>query len=138
VDLYAIATQLGAALAVPTPALRVYQYGATKVEAPAAVVALPDGIDYHQAYGTGASKLEDLVVLVLVRDLNRRTSFKTLAGYAAASGAGSVKAALEAFVPAGRAWDTLTVARVDFDVVTMAGADYLTALFHLDLFGPGT
>lgn len=136
-DLYQVATKVGTALAGVTPTLRRYPYGATRVEAPAAVFTLPDSIDFHQAYGVGASKLTDAAVLVLVRDTNRRESFKTLAGYVAATGAGSVKAALEGYA-AGATWDALTVTSVDFDVVTMAGADYLAALFHLDIFGTGT
>lgn len=136
-DLYTVATRVGQALAIPTPALRVYPYGTTKVEPPAAVFALPDRIDYHQAYGTGASIISDAAVLVLVRDHARREAFKTLAAYCKPTGAGSVKAALEGYVPAGQTWDSLTVTTVDFDVIRMDGADFLAALFHLDLFGTG-
>jgi hypothetical protein len=136
VDLYALAGEVNTALAGVTPTLRRYPYGTKKIEAPAAVFALPSTIDYHQAYGTGSAKLEDAAVLVMVRDLERRQSFRDLAGYVAPTGAGSVKAALEGF-----AWTTChvaTVTRVDFDVLTMASADYLTALFHVDFIGAGT
>lgn len=136
-DLFAVATQVALALAIPTPKLRVYPYGTKSVEAPAALFTLPDSIDYHQAYGTGASKITDAAVLVLVRDHARREAFKTLAAYCKATGVTSVKAALEGYAPAGAAWDALTVTSVDFDVISMAGADYLAALFHLDLFGTG-
>lgn len=134
-DLYAIAGQVGTALAIPTPSLRVYPYGTLKIEAPAAVFTLPDSIDYHQAYGTGAAKLTDAAVLVMIRDNERRNSFKTLANYVKPTGATSVKAALEGY--AYTACDTVTVTRVDFDILGMGGADFLTALFHLDIFGTG-
>lgn len=135
-DLFSVATEVGAALATITPRLRTYPYGTVKVEAPAAVFTLPDSIDYHQAYGTGAEKVTDAAVLVMVRDGVRRESFKSLAGYVRPTGGASVKAALEAY-----AWttcDTVTVTRVDFDILGMAGADYLTALFHIDIFGNGS
>jgi hypothetical protein len=135
VDLFNVATQVGLALAIPTPTLRVYPYGTVKIEAPAAVFTLPDSIDYHQAYGTGAARITDAAVLVMIRDSQRRASFKTLADYVKPSGATSVKAALEGY--AYTACDVVTVTRVDFDVIGMSGADYLTALFHLDIFGTG-
>lgn len=131
-----MATKVGLALAVPTPKLRVYPYGTPKIEAPAAVFVMPESIDYHQAYGTGLSKLEDAAVMVLVRDLARRTAFKSLADYAAPTGPGSVKAALEGYA-AGTTWDALTVSRVDFDTISMGTASYLAALFHLTIVGTG-
>jgi hypothetical protein len=135
VDIYNVATQLGTALKTIT-GLRVYEYGTNDVQAPAAILSLPDlSIDYHQGYGTGASKLSDVVVLVLIRDNTRRASFKSLAGYVKATGVGSIKAALEGATYT--ACDTVTVTRVDFDAVTWNGADYLAAEFHLDIFGTG-
>jgi hypothetical protein len=136
VDLYAVATEVGTALATVTPKLRLYPYGTAKIEAPAAVFTLPESIDYHQAYGNGAARITDAAVLVMVRDNVRREAFKSLAGFVRPTGAASIKAALE-----GYAWtscDALTVTRVDFDILGMAGADYLTALFHLDIFGNGS
>lgn len=135
-DLYTVATQVGAALAPVTPKLRVYPYGTTSIEAPGAVFTLPDSMDFHQGGGTGAEKISDAAVLVMIRDNNRRNSFKTLSDYVKATGASSVKAALEGY--AYTACDTLTVTRVDFDILGMSGADYLTALFHLDIFGNGS
>jgi hypothetical protein len=135
VDLYSVATQIGAALATVTPALRVYPYGTVKIEAPAAVFALPDSLDYHQSYGTGAEKISDAAVLVMLRDHTRRTSFKTLSDYVKPTGSTSVKAALETY--AYTTCDNVTVTRVDFDIIGMGGADYLSALFHLDIFGTG-
>jgi hypothetical protein len=52
------------------------------------------------------------------------------------SGLRSVKAVLEA-----HAWTslaTLRVTSVEFDVVTIASVDYISALFHLDIAGQGT
>lgn len=131
-----MAGQVGSALAVPTPALRVYPYGTLKVEPPAAVFVLPSSIDFHQSYGTGAEKIMDAGALLMVRDHARRASFKALADYCRPTGAGSVKAALEGY--AYTACDVVTVTSVEFDIITMDGAAYLSALFHLDIFGTGT
>jgi len=133
-----VATKVGLALATPTPKLRVYPYGTPKIEAPAAVVTLPETLNLHETYGQGVTSFRDLAVLVMVRDLVRREAFKTLANYVKPTGATSVKAALESYVPAAQAWDSLTVTSVDFDVVTMDGAPFLTALFHLDIIGNAT
>jgi hypothetical protein len=56
-------------------------------------------------------------------------------GYCAGSGASSIKAVLEAGTYT--AFDTVRVARVEFDVLTIGGTDYLAALFDLDIIGDG-
>jgi hypothetical protein len=64
-----------------------------------------------------------------------RSARDTAAGWAAGSGSSSVKAAMEAHT-----WtscDDLTVTRCTFDVVTIAGVDYLAAMFEADAIGPG-
>lgn len=134
-DLYAVTTALGVQLRTIT-GLRVYEYGTNDVQPPAAIVSLPDlSIDYHQAYGAGMGKLSDVVVIVLVRDNNRRSAFKDLSYYVKPTGTKSVKAALENGTYS--AMDVVTVTRVDFDSITWNGADYLAAEFHLDITGTG-
>lgn len=134
-DLYQVATQTGTALRTIT-GLRVYEYGTKAIAAPAAVFALPQSLDFHQAYGQGAELLKDAAVIALVRDTERRVAFKQLAAYCKGSGAGTIRAALEGF--AWTACDSATVTSVDFDVFPYNGADYLAGIFHVDYFGSGT
>jgi hypothetical protein len=58
-----------------------------------------------------------------------------VAAYADGSGARSVKAVLESGTY--NAFDSIRVTGCEFDVLNVAGADYLAALFDLDIAGQG-
>lgn len=116
--------------------LRVPLWGASQVQAPAAIVALPDRVTFDETYGRGKDSYPDLPVVVLVGKPEDRASLKSLAAYAAGSGARSVKAKLEAAT-----WttcDNVTVEWCEFDALaTYAGTPYLAAIFHLKILGKG-
>jgi hypothetical protein len=135
VDLDALSVEIGTALATIS-GLRVPPWGVEQVQPPAAVVALPDRIDYDDTYGRGKDRIPDLPVVILVARPEARTSRKALAAYAAGSGAKSVKQVLEAY-----AWTTcevVTVNSCEFDQdATYAGVPLLAAIFHLDVIGTG-
>lgn len=134
-DVKAVFGELGTKLRTIT-GLRVYEYGTAKVDLPAAVIHMADmTINYHANYGTGQATFEDVVVMVLVRDTARRQSFSDIAAYVKPYGSKSIKNALENATYT--AMDVVTVNRVEFDSVTWNGADYLAALFHLDIVGTG-
>lgn len=132
-DPLAARAQIETALATIT-GLRVTKWGA-QVQVPAALVTLPERIDYHQTYGAGSTRIVDMMVLVLASKPDTRTAVSTLLPYAAETGAKSIKAVLEAY--AWTALDVMTVTSVDFDVVTYEGTPYLAAMFHLDIVGKG-
>lgn len=114
--------------------LRVTPWG-TQVRVPAALVTLPESVNFHQTYGTGSTRIVDMMVLVLTGKPDERTAVSKLMPYAAETGPNSVKAKLE-----GYAWTTLdvmTVTSVDFDVVSYESTPYLAAMFHLDIAGKG-
>lgn len=137
-DLFALATQMGTALGAVTPTLRVYPYGTDKIEAPAAVVTLPD--EYGPAgYGRGARHVTGISVLVCVRSTAagrpRRASMAQLYGYTAETGTTSIVKAIEdyaytACVPGTMAWK-----RTTFDVGQIAGVEYLMATLMFDADG---
>lgn len=115
--------------------LRVPPWGEEKVTPPAALVALPETIDYDETYGRGKDRYPDLAVIVLAGRPTLSTSRKTLAPYVAGSGPASVKEVLEA-----HAWtscDALKVTSAEFDVLKYAGNDHLAAILHLDIIGKG-
>lgn len=116
------------------PGLRVTKWG-TQVAVPAALVTLPERVDYHQTYGVGSTRIVDMMVLVLASKPDSRTAVTTLLPYAAETGPLSIKAVLEGY--AWTALDVMTVTSVDFDVVTYEGTSYLAAMFHLDIIGRG-
>jgi hypothetical protein len=134
VDLDAVSEELRTALQT-IAGLRCPPWGVEEVQPPAAVVTLPESVDFDETYGRGKDRYPDLQVVVLVGVPEERASRKTLAKYVAGSGAKSVKAVLEAYT-----WTTcevVTVLRVDFPRATYAGTPYLAAAFHLEIIGKG-
>ena len=117
--------------------LRVYGWSAKAIAPPAAIVTLPENVLFHQSYGVGSSKLDDLIVLLMVSRATNRTAVKDLMPYVAETGAKSVKAVLEGWTPAAGVWDILTVLSVEFDAVSYAGTPYLAAMFHTEITGKG-
>lgn len=134
-DLDAVSNEIRTALGSIT-GLRTPVWGASQVQAPAAIVALPEKIEFDETYGRGKDHYPDLPVVILVGAPEERASRKALAAYAAGSGAKSVKAVLEAYV-----WTTcesLTVESCDFDAgASFAATPYLAAIFHLKIIGRG-
>lgn len=133
-DLDAVSAEIRTALQTIT-GLRVPPWGVESVSPPAAVIALPERINYDETYGRGKDAYEDLPVVVLVGAPEERASRKSAAAYAAGSGAKSVKAALEAY-----AWTTcevVTVVWAEFDSALYAGTPYLAVVFHLNIIGKG-
>ncbi len=116
--------------------LRVHAYPPDKITPPAAVVTYPDGIDYDSAYARGADRLTVPVVLLVGR-VSARASRADIARFADGSGTASVKAVLEAAAPAYTKFDSVRVVRAVFNVIAVAGTEYLAATFTLDVFGKG-
>lgn len=123
-----VATALGG-----VTGLRVYPWAQKTITPPGAVLSLPDSIDYHGTYGTGQEMINDLVCVVMLGKASERAALKNLGPYVAGSGAKSVKTVLEAY--AYTTCHTLTVTSVEFPEMTLAGVEYLAALFHIDIVG---
>ncbi|HEY9338825.1 MAG TPA: hypothetical protein VIQ79_30535 [Kribbella sp.] len=133
-NLEEVAGELTLALKTIT-GLRVPPWGVESISPPAAVIALPERIDYDATYGRGSDRFPDLAVIVLVGQPEQRSARKTIAAYADGSGAKSVKAKLEAYTYT--SCDSVRVAWAEFDTARYAGTDYLAAIFHLDIVGKG-
>jgi hypothetical protein len=133
-NLEAVAVDITAALQTIT-GLRVPPWGVKQITPPAAVIALPERIDYDATYGRGSDRFPDLAVIVLVGKPEERASRKALGAYADGSGARSVKVAVEAHTYT--SCDSVRVAWAEPDTATFAGVDYLAMIFHLDVTGRG-
>lgn len=115
--------------------LRVKPYWANSVAPPAALVSLPDRIEYDQTYGRGSDSM-DLEVLVLIGKASDRASRDKIARYANGSGEGSVKATLEA--TGYETCDDVRVVSCEFGTEPIAGGGaYLVAVFQLNITGSG-
>lgn len=132
-DLAAVMDQLGVALETVS-GLRVAPYWADRVNPPQAVVGWPDPLTYDETYGRGSDSCV-VPVTVLVGKVDARTSRDALAKYADGSGVHSIKAALES--AAYTACDSVRVATCEFGVMTVAGVDYLSGTFNVEITGDG-
>jgi hypothetical protein len=132
VDLAAVMTEVAAAAATVT-GLRTSSWSDKSVLPPAALVDLPNEINYRDAqYG---ERIDDLPLILLVGAATQRTAVTRLAAYLKGTGASSVKAAVEAY--AYTSADSVTVRRVEITTAKVAAIDYLAAIFHLDVYGKG-
>jgi hypothetical protein len=127
-----VATRLAT---IPSLAGRTYAWPASSITPPAAFVAYPGPGTYDLSYQRGADRCEGSCLVVLGRPTDRSTR-DLLTGYANGSGAESVKAAVDGDGTYASC-DSVTVTAWDVDVVSLAGTDYLAAMFTLDIVGRG-
>lgn len=132
-DLAAVMDEVGDRLDTIT-GLRVYRYPPDNVQVPAAVVTYPESYMYDETYGRGTDRMT-LPVVVMVGKVSDRKSRDRLAAYVNGSGASSVKAVVEAGDPT--SYDTARVEKAEFDIVQMAGVDYVAATITIDIIGEG-
>jgi hypothetical protein len=134
-DLAAVMDDLASALAtVPEFAGRAYGYPADVVHPPAAMVLYPDEYVFDGTYARGMDTLTFPALIVVGRWEDRSTR-DNLSKFVGGSGTSSVKARVEAFTAT--AYDTAHVARVEFETVRVAGADFAAATFDINITGTG-
>jgi hypothetical protein len=114
--------------------LRVFDYPPGSLTPPAAVITYPEGIDFDATYGRGMDRMV-VPVFVMVGKGNDRGARDRLGAYCDGDGPDSVKWAVEAGQNV--TFDSARVIKIDFDVVTMGGTEYLAALFSVDIVGRG-
>lgn len=122
----AVMDSLGTALATIT-GLRVYDFPPKSAQPPFAFVDMPDGVDYDAGFRRGYDRTT-INVVVAVADVVDRIVRDRVAEYAAGSGVGSIKAALD-----NAAGQSCRVERVEFRPVNIAGTAYFGAIFTLDI-----
>lgn len=115
--------------------LRVDGRPVPKVSPPAAYVAYPTDYTFDATYGRGSDEMT-LSLLVVVGRPNDRSTRDALAAYCDGDGPRSIKQVLESGTYT--ACDAVAVRTVDFDAISIAGVDYMAALFTLDIAGPGS
>jgi hypothetical protein len=117
--------------------LRAYEFPPDKVDVPAAVVSYPDDYTYDGTYRRGADRMT-LPVVAVVGRASDRAARDLLTAYVDGDGPESFKRVLESGdLPAYTSFHTIRVTKVEFDVVRIAGVDYVAALFDLDILGSG-
>lgn len=118
--------QIGTALGTIT-GLRVFDFPPKSAQPPFAFVDMPD-LDYDLTMGRGHDRASFNVV-VAVADVVDRAARDAISVYAAASGASSVKAVLDA----ASIGSSRRVTAVEFRPVQLAAGTYAGAIFTLDV-----
>lgn len=114
--------------------LRVFPYSAASVRPPAAIVGWPDPITYDTTMARGSDQLT-VPLYVVVGTADARSARDALAVYLDGSDTKSIKAAVEGGTYT--AFDTVRVQEARVDSFSIAGTDYLGAVFQLDITGQG-
>lgn len=114
--------------------LRVYRYPPDNVAPPAAVVTYPETYTYDETYGRGMDRFT-VPVIVMVGKVSDRASRDQLGVYLDGSGDKSIKAVVESGTYT--AFDTARVTGATFDIVSMAGVEYVAATLPIDIAGQG-
>ncbi len=133
-NLEAVMDELGTRLDTIT-GLRVHNQPPESLTPPAGFVGYPESVEYDQTYGRGTDKIT-LPVVIVEKLTPARAVRKRLTDYVAGSGAKSVKLILETGTYT--TFHVITVQRVEFDAVTIAGVDMLAAVFTCDIQGSGS
>lgn len=131
-DPVAVRAEIATALRTIT-GLSVYEHDAAG-KIPAAIVSLPDRIDYNATYARGLTAMADVQVIILCGAPGRLAE-KAALGYAKDTGGTAVVAVLQGY--AWTTFDWITVEYAEFLTVTMAGVDRLAVVFHANLAGRG-
>lgn len=135
-DIIAVREEIRVELAKIT-GLRAVTAAPTQPPVPAALVMMPEKIEYGLSGNRMLSRVTDLEVLVVCGAASTRTAPAVLGAYTAETGAKSVPAIIEAHARQWVACDDVTVGWVDFPDVSIKGVDYLCASFHLQIIGKG-
>lgn len=120
--------------AAPSLTGRTYAHPVGRITPPAAIVDFPSKGQFDETYGRGMDRWIGEVAVLVGRPTERQTRDQ-LAKYLDGSGPESVKALLDGEDYA--ACDGVRVTGWETEVWSVAGVDYLTALFELDIYGPG-
>lgn len=118
--------------------LRVFAYAPDDVPVPAAIVGMPEDIQFDQTYGRGSDEMT-LPVWVLVALIADRASSKELAAYLNGSGTKSVKTKLDS--KANNTYtkcDTVRVTTAETGPIDYAGVRYFGAEFTVHITGSGS
>lgn len=121
----------------PSLAGRTFAYPPGSVSPPAAIVSYPGQAQFDETYGRGTDRMSGGMVFLAVGRPTERQTRDQMTKYLDGSGAESVKALVDGDGDY-ESCDSVTVTGWEIDTYSIGGVDYLTAVFELDVVGPGT
>lgn len=114
--------------------LRAHGYPPDSIQPPAAVVTYPGTYTFDSTYGRGSDDI-DLPIVVLVGKVSDRASRDRISEYVNGAGPKSIKEVVEAGTYS--AFDSVRIGRAEFDVISVAGIQYLAATLTAHIVGSG-
>lgn len=123
---------------MPEDSRRIFDFPPDKIDSPALIVSWPEEGQYHSTSQRGKDEMTLAVVAAVGKPYDRLT--KDLLGkYCNGSGDYSVRQALESPDAVYTAFDkeSLVVEWPEFDVIAIAGIDYMAAVFSVRVSGKG-
>lgn len=114
--------------------LRNTPYYSTRINPPASIIGWPIPYTFDATFGRGSDSFT-FPLTVLVGNVDARSSRDALAEYANGSGDKSIKQAVEN--KEYTTCDSVRVERVEFGVIAVAGVEYLTGTFYINVIGEG-
>jgi hypothetical protein len=133
-DVNAVADELTERLKQLGPEYYIHPNPPDAVTPPAVILSYPKSVDYDETYGRGMDKISDWEIVAVTGAVSLLTSRKRVMKLAS-GGSGGLKALLE--LPGYESFDDLRVSTASFDVFTMAGVDYISCTWLVDIWGTG-
>ena len=102
---------------------------------PPIAVVMPQSINYDQAFARGGGDEYEFSVLVIVGRVDERTAQNKLDAYCSASGASSIKTAIEKDKTlGGKAFDCRVTNLRNYNQITVGDTTYLSGDFTVQVF----
>lgn len=114
--------------------LRAFSWVPGTVNIPAAIIPPPTDITFDETYGRGMDRMTFQVYVVASKAVDR-SGTERINGYLSGSGATSIKAKLEGHTYT--SCDVVRVTTAEGGTYTIGGAEYLGAMFTVDVGGDG-
>lgn len=115
--------------------LNVFDYPIDSVTPPAGILSYPDRIEYDITYGRGEDMFWNLPVYMITDRVDSKSARNQVSEWTDPTSINSVKTFLdsEAYGSCG----SVLVVNATFDTMSIAGIDYLVAVFELNISGEG-
>lgn len=133
-DVNQVAIELTERIKLVAPDAYVHPNPPEALQPPCFIVSYPAQIDYDETYGRGMDKIIGWEIVGVAGGVSLHTTRKTLLAWAS-GGLGGVKGVLETGTYA--SFDEIQVTQATFDVFDMAGVQYMSATWLVNIWGTG-
>lgn len=132
--LKAVMEELGDKLRLFT-GINVFDYPVDTVTPPAGIISYPERIEYDVTYDRGGDMFWNLPVYMVTDRVDSKSARNQISEWTDPTSNNSVKAYLDKENYS--SCDSIQVVNATFDTMSIAGIDYLVAVFELNVSGEG-